>query len=86
MTVGFSIFSLLNSVAWTTAGLLIARLLTGVGLSAMTVVGITYVSEVFPANRRGEYQGWIMTIGLIGVPVTAYVARFCIPIAPWAGG
>ena len=83
MTVGFSIFSLLNSVAWTTAGLLIARLLTGVGLSAMTVIGITYVSEVFPANQRGEYQGWIMTIGLIGVPVTAYVARFCIPIAPW---
>jgi predicted MFS family arabinose efflux permease len=57
-TVWFSIFSLLNSIAWSTVGLFIARLLTGVGLSAMTVVGITYVNE-FPANRRGAYQGWI---------------------------
>lgn len=82
-TVWFSIFSLLNSVVWEPTGLFIARLLTGVGLSAMTVVGITYVSEMFPANKRGAYQGWIMTIGLIGIPATAYVARFTIPMASW---
>src|SRR5262249_54476858 len=29
------------------------------------------------------YQGWIMTIGLCGIPATAYVARFIIPLAPW---
>ena len=82
-TVWFSIFSLLNSIVTGPAGLFAARLLTGVGLSAMTVVGITYVSEMFPAKRRGAYQGWIMTVGLMGIPVTAYVARFCVPIAPW---
>jgi MFS transporter, putative metabolite:H+ symporter len=60
------------------------RLLTGVGLSAMTVVGITYISEMFPAQLRGTYQGWIMTIGLCGIPATAYVARFVVPLAPWA--
>lgn len=82
-TVWFSLFSLLNSVVWEPTGLFIARLLTGVGLSAMTVVGITYVSELFPASKRGAYQGWIMTIGLVGIPATAYVARFCIPMASW---
>lgn len=82
-TIWFSIFSLLNSMAWTPTSLFVARLLTGVGLSAMTVVGVTYISEVFPAKRRGAYQGWILTIGLVGIPVTAYVARFCIPVAPW---
>jgi putative MFS transporter len=82
-TVWFSSFSLLNSIVLGPRGLFAARLLTGVGLSAMTVVGITYVSEIFPAARRGAYQGWIMTIGLTGIPVTAYVARFLIPIAPW---
>jgi len=82
-TVWFSIFSLLNSVVWEPTGLFVARLLTGVGLSAMTVVGITYVSEMFPANKRGSYQGWIMTVGLMGIPATAYVARFSIPIASW---
>jgi predicted MFS family arabinose efflux permease len=62
----YSAFSMLNACVWDTKGLFVARLLTGVGLSAMTVVAITYVSEMFPARWRGTYQGWIMTIGLIG--------------------
>src|ERR1700690_1038052 len=82
-TVWFSGASLMNAFAWNPAGLFIARLLTGIGLSAMTVVGITYVSEIFPARQRGAYQGWIMTIGLTGIPITAYVARFAVPLAPW---
>jgi putative MFS transporter len=40
----------------------------------MTVVAITYISEMFPANKRGTYQGWIMTIGLFGIPASAFVA------------
>jgi putative MFS transporter len=57
--------------------------MTGVGLAAMTVVGITYLSEMFPAKSRGTYQGLILTIGFTGVPVMACVARFLIPLAPW---
>ena len=82
-TAWYSGFSLLNALVWEPKGLFLTRLLTGVGLSAMTVAGITYVSEIFPANRRGTYQGWIMTIGLVGIPATAYMARFSIPIADW---
>ena len=50
----------------------------------MTVVGITHTSEMFPTKQRGAYQSLIMTIGLFGIPVTAYVARFTIPLASWA--
>jgi putative MFS transporter len=82
-TVWYSVFSLFNAFAWDVTGLFLTRLLTGVGLSAMTVVAITYISEMFPASRRGTYQAWIMTIGLCGIPVTAYVARFLVPMAPW---
>ena len=82
-TVWFASFSLLNALVQGPVGLFLTRLLTGVGLSAMTVVGITYVSEMFPAKLRGSYQGWIMTVGLIGIPATAYVARFTIPLASW---
>jgi putative MFS transporter len=82
-TIWYSVCSLLNAFAWNVTSLAAARLLTGVGLSAMTVVAITYVSEMFPASRRGRYQAWIMTIGLCGIPATAYVARFLIPLAPW---
>ena len=82
-TLWYSGFSLLNAFAWSVMGLFITRLLTGVGLSAMTVVGMTYISEMFPARSRGTYQAWIMTIGLCGIPATAYVARFIIPMVPW---
>ena len=82
-TVWYSAFSLLNAFAWDTASLFATRLLTGVGLSSMTVVAMTYISEMFPARIRGSYQARILTIVLCGIPVTAYVARFIIPLAPW---
>src|SRR5207249_3463315 len=73
----------LNAFAWDTQSLFATRLLTGVGLSSMTVVAMTYISEMFPAKLRGRYQALILTIGLCGIPATAYVARFIIPMAPW---
>ncbi|WP_244893357.1 MFS transporter [Ferroacidibacillus organovorans] len=79
----FSVFSLLNAFAVNFVMLFITRLVTGIGLSAMTVVGITYISEMFPAKKRGSFQGWIMTIGLAGIPITAFVARFLIPSITW---
>lgn len=82
-TVWYTGFSLMNALAWSPASLFATRLLTGIGISAMTVVGITYITEIFPARVRGTYQGWVMLIGLCGVPLTAYIARFCIPLAPW---
>jgi len=80
----YSVFSLLNAFVWEMRGMLACRMLTGIGLSAMTCVGITYISEMFPTSKRGAYQSLIMAIGLFGIPVTAYVARFTIPLAPWA--
>jgi putative MFS transporter len=82
-TLWYSAFSLLNAFAWDTPSLFATRLLTGVGLSSMTVVAMTYISEMFPAKLRGRYQAIILTIGLCGIPVTAYVARFIVPVAPW---
>jgi len=82
-TLWYSAFSLLNAFAWDTTSLFATRLLTGVGLSSMTVVAMTYISEMFPAKLRGRYQAIILTIGLCGIPVTAYVARFIVPVAPW---
>jgi putative MFS transporter len=79
----FAGFSLLNAFVVGSKGLFVTRFLTGVGLSSMTVVGITYISEMFPAKQRGRYQGWIMTVGLFGIPATAYVARYTIPMASW---
>ena len=82
-TVWYSTMSLFNALAWSVPSLFAARLLTGVGLSGMTVVAMTYIGEMFPSRVRGAYQARILMIGLIGIPATAYVARFLIPYADW---
>jgi len=83
MIAWFSIFSLLNAVAWNPISLGVFRFLTGVGLSSMLVVANTYISEFFPPTSRGRYQGWVMVFGLLGIPATAWFARLVIPLAPW---
>ncbi len=82
-TVWFSIFSLLNAGAWNLTGLLATRFLTGIGLSSMTVVAITYITEMFPSKKRGAYQAWVMVIGLFGIPLSALVAGELIPRASY---
>jgi putative MFS transporter len=79
----FSGFSLLNALALEPIGLFAARLLTGIGLSAMTAIGITYIAEMYPARARGTFQGWVMGIGLCGIPAAAFVARFLVPAFPF---
>jgi putative MFS transporter len=78
----YSVFSLANAGAFGTGTLYIARLLTGVGLGAMTVVAITYLSETMPHKHRGRMQGAVLTVGLIGIPVMAFFARGVVPTGP----
>lgn len=78
----YTLASLANAFVWDVPSLVVCRFVTGIGL-AMTVVANTYVSEVFPAASRGRYLSLILTIGLIGIPATAWVARALVPLAPW---
>lgn len=80
----FSAFSLLNAIAWDPLSLGLFRLLTGMGLSAMTIVANTYISEVFPAKVRGKHMAYAMVIGICGTPATTWVARFLIPLSDWS--
>ncbi len=78
----FSLFSLLNAAAWNAASIAVARFLTGIGLSAMTVIAITYLSETMPKSHRGRMQGAALAIGLAGIPVMAFFARGVVPTGP----
>jgi len=82
--VWYSLFSLLNAAAWNVPTLGGARLLTGMGLGAMTVIAITYLSELMPRDRRGRMQSATLAAGLAGIPVMAFIARGVIPIGPEA--
>jgi putative MFS transporter len=73
-------WSLANAAAWSVGSLLAARLLTGVGLGSMTVIAITYLSELMPSERRGRMQAAVLATGLLGIPVMAFLARGVVPL------
>lgn len=78
----YSIFSLLTLVAHNTDTLMVMRFFTGVGIQATTGVLIVYVAEMFPRLKRGRYQSMLLAIGLLGVPIAAWSARWIIPTGP----
>jgi putative MFS transporter len=77
----FSVWSLANAGAWNVPSLLVTRALTGIGLGAMTVIAITFLSEMVPSERRGRMQSAVLATGLIGIPVMAFTARAVVPIS-----
>ncbi|HEY7413603.1 MAG TPA: MFS transporter [Ktedonobacteraceae bacterium] len=80
----YTLFSLLNALAWDPVTLGVTRFLTGIGLASMTIIANTYISEFFPAASRGRFQSWTMVFGLIGIPATAWFARFVVPLSFWS--
>ncbi|MGM0699608.1 MAG: MFS transporter [Actinomycetota bacterium] len=77
----FSFFSLLTAVAWDGLSMGVLRFLTSAGLSAMTVIAVIYVNELFPAKVRGRYLAYAMVIGICGTPVTTFIASLIVPLS-----
>ncbi|GAA4917175.1 putative MFS transporter [Actinomycetospora succinea] len=80
----FGVFSLASVFSWDVVSLGVFRFLTSAGLSAMTVVAVIYVSELFPAARRGKYQAYAIAIGICGTPATSLIASFVVPLSDWS--
>lgn len=83
-TIWFCTFSFVSAFAWDIFSLGVFRVLTSAGLSAMTVVAVIYISELFPAAVRGKYQAYAIVIGICGTPVTNLIASFVVPINDWS--
>lgn len=82
-TAFFSVFSALSAFTWDVVSLGVCRVLTSAGLSAMTVVGVIYLSEMYPAAVRGRYQAYAIVIGICGTPATNLLASAVVPLADW---
>ncbi|MDT2005713.1 MFS transporter [Rhodococcus opacus] len=83
-TLWFAIFSFASVFSWDILSLGVLRVLTSAGLSAMTVVAVIYVNEIFPAAVRGKYQAYAIVIGICGTPVTNLVAAAVVPLTDWS--
>jgi len=80
-TVLYSVASLLCALAPNVAVLGVLRVITGVGIQAVTGVLIVYVAEMFPGASRGRCQALMLGIGLLGVPLAAGAARLIVPLS-----
>ncbi|KAA9166093.1 MFS transporter [Amycolatopsis acidicola] len=78
-SVWFSVCSVLSAFTANLALLGVFRVLTGVGLTAMTAVALTYVSEMYPRELRGRYLALIFGMGLAGIPLISWFARAVVP-------
>ncbi len=83
-TVWFGVFSFAAVFSWDIVSLGVFRVLTSAGLSAMTVVAVIYVNELYPAANRGKYQAYAIVIGICGTPVTNLIASVVVPFGDWA--
>jgi MFS transporter, putative metabolite:H+ symporter len=78
----YSVFSVAAALSPNVAVLGIFRILTGVGLQAMTGVLLVFVSEMYPKHLRGRYQAILLGLGCIGVPLVSGLASVIIPLGP----
>ncbi|MEA5363534.1 MFS transporter [Amycolatopsis sp., V23-08] len=83
-TLWFGVFSFAAVFSWDVVSLGVFRVLTSAGLSAMTVVAVIYVNELYPATSRGKYQAYAIVIGICGTPVTNLIASAVVPINDWS--
>lgn len=80
--VWYSVASVGNAAVSGVPGLLAMRLLAGVGMAALTVIAMTYLSETMPAALRGRMQSAVLALGLLGIPAMAFAARALVPLGP----
>ncbi len=77
-----SLGSLATAMVPGPATMFVARVVTGIGISAGMVTVMTYISELFPAKSRGTWLSWAMVINLAAIPMTNFVARLLVPLGP----
>lgn len=78
----YSLFSLAAAASPNVEWLGVFRILTGLGLQAMTGVLLVFVSEMYPKHLRGRYQAILLGLGCIGVPLVAGIASLLVPLGP----
>lgn len=83
-TLFFGVFSFASVFSWDVVSLGVFRILTSAGLSAMTVVAVIYVAEMFPSAVRGKYQAYAIVIGICGTPATNLIASLVVPVNDWS--
>ena len=71
------------SVATSFTGLLLARILCGVGVSACLMAPLTGYRRWFPATTQMRANSWMLMIGSLGMVASTLPVQWLMPIVGW---
>jgi MFS family permease len=74
---------LLSGFAVGLKSLMVARVVTAIGVGGEWATGQTLVSETFPAARRAHYGALMQTGAPLGVGLAALMGSFFVPVFGW---
>jgi putative MFS transporter len=79
----FGVAAILSALAPNIEILILLRIIMGLGLGAETVVGVSIIIEMFPADVRGRWAGLIASAITAGLPASALAGWLLIPAFGW---
>lgn len=74
-----SVMAVLCGLTSDFAHFLAFRLFQGVGVMSMTVVFVTYLLEITPAEQRGKWEGVCAGVGYVAIPLIGVLATLLLP-------
>ncbi|MCJ2063413.1 MFS transporter [Methylobacterium sp. J-088] len=79
----FTAASLVCALAWSLPTLVVARVLQGIGASALMAVNIALIRFIYPANQLGRGVGLNAFVVGVGFAIGPTVASLILLAAPW---
>ncbi len=69
------------ATAWSSQVFILARVVSGLGIGATTVVVPLYISEIAPANKRGQLVSIFQLNIVVGI-LASFISNYLIALAP----
>lgn len=79
----YSLASLAGAFSPDATFLVITRFIAGVGIGGEYALADSYLSDLMPKARRGQFIAWAYTISFLAVPAVGFLARWLTPLQPW---
>ncbi len=74
--------ALLSSIAANHGLLVMARVISGFGITGALLIEAPFLVEMVPSDKRSKFQGILAMIAIAGIPLTATVAKKLLLISP----
>ncbi|MGM0166467.1 hypothetical protein IGI39_001427 [Enterococcus sp. AZ135] len=75
------VFGLVPTMFYSYFSVLISRALFGLGMGIFTPLTVSYITDVFPEEKRNKLLGWRNSAGAIGDAIMLFIAGFLINVS-----